>query len=303
MKWDRLRLFNVVAQAKSLTDSAALLNISQSALSRQMQSLEHEVGNRLFVRRSRGIELTSAGIQVAEAAKKLSQSIEDVNQKLISDKTIPSGKLRVYATNAFGSLWLAPRMGSFLDKYPDISLALSLRDAEPKVSPSQPHAEIRMTPIKTQDYIQIKLATFQYKIFASTHYLKTYGVPASEKELDSHKIISYGEDAQPPLDKRRLNWLLWQGKETNARSPYLEISSIYGLAKCVEAGLGIASLPGWMNEETNNLFEILKDLNGPKLDISFCYHEQMRDDPRIIALKDYLQHLIREDLSKFSNTL
>ena len=75
----------------------------------------------------------------------------------------------MYATNAFGSLWLAPRMGSFLDKYPDISLALSLRDAEPKVSPSQPHAEIRMTPIKTQDYIQIKLATFQYKIFASTH--------------------------------------------------------------------------------------------------------------------------------------
>ena len=107
-----------------------------------MQSLEHEVGNRLFVRRSRGIELTSAGIQVAEA-QKLLQSIEDVNQKLISDKTIPSGKLRVYATNAFGSLWLAPRMGSFLDKYPDISLALSLRDAEPKVSPSQPHAEIR----------------------------------------------------------------------------------------------------------------------------------------------------------------
>ena len=49
------------------------------------------MGNRLFVRRSRGIELTSAGIQVAEAAKKLSQSIEDVNQKLISDKTIPSG--------------------------------------------------------------------------------------------------------------------------------------------------------------------------------------------------------------------
>ena len=128
MKWDRLRLFNVVAQAKSLTDSAALLNISQSALSRQMQSLEHEVGNRLFVRRSRGIELTPAGIQVAEAAKKLSQSIEDVNQKLISDQTVPNGKLRVYATNAFGSLWLAPRMGAFLDKYPEISLALSLRD-------------------------------------------------------------------------------------------------------------------------------------------------------------------------------
>ena len=78
MKWDRLRLFNVVAQAKSLTDSAALLNISQSALSRQMQSLEHEVGNRLFVRRSRGIELTPAGIQVAEAANKIAPALQAV---------------------------------------------------------------------------------------------------------------------------------------------------------------------------------------------------------------------------------
>ena len=74
-----------------------------------------------------------------------------------------------------------------------------------------------MTPIKTQDYIQIKLATFQYKIFASTHYLKTYGVPQVKKSWITTRLF-YGEDAQPPLDKRRLNWLLWQGKEINART-------------------------------------------------------------------------------------
>ena len=289
MKWDRLRLFNVVAQAKSLTDSAALLNISQSALSRQMQSLEHEVGNRLFVRRSRGIELTPAGIQVAEAAKKLSQSIEDVNKKLISDKSVPNGKLRVYATNAFGSLWLAPRMGAFLDKYPEISLALSLRDAEPKVSPSQPHAEIRMTPIKTQDYIQIKLASFQYKIFASTSYLKSYGVPASEKELDNHKIISYGEDAQPPIDRHRLNWLLTIGKENKRpRKPILEVSSIYGIAKATEVGMGIASLPDWMEFEMIELTEVLSQLDGPKMSISLCFNYELRNDSRIKAFKDFM---------------
>ena len=171
MKWDRLRLFNVVAQAKSLTESAEILNLSQSALSRQMQSLEQELGNRLFVRRSRGIELTPAGIQVAESARQLSKSIEDVNQKLFSDKTKPSGKLRVYSTNAFGSLWLAPRMASFLDMYPEIEMALSLRDAEPRVTPANAHAEIRMTPMQSQDYIQIKLTSFRYRIFASTSYL------------------------------------------------------------------------------------------------------------------------------------
>ena len=298
MKWDRLRLFNVVAQAKSLTESAEILNLSQSALSRQMQSLEQELGNRLFVRRSRGIELTPAGIQVAESAKQLSKSIEDVNQKLFSDKTKPSGKLRVYSTNAFGSLWLAPRMASFLDMYPEIEMALSLRDAEPRVTPANAHAEIRMTPMQSQDYIQIKLTSFRYRIFASTSYLRMYGVPMNSKDLDKHKIIAYGEDAQPPLDRRRLNWLLWHERENTPRKPILEVSSIYGIARSVEAGLGIASLPDWMEKEMKNLFEVLLNLSGPKLEIYLCYHEQMRDDPRITVLKEYLQGLSKKEFSR-----
>ena len=298
MKWDRLRLFNVVAQAKSLTESAEILNLSQSALSRQMQSLEQELGNRLFVRRSRGIELTPAGIQVAESARQLSKSIEDVNQKLFSDKTKPSGKLRVYSTNAFGSLWLAPRMASFLDMYPEIEMALSLRDAEPRVTPANAHAEIRMTPMQSQDYIQIKLTSFRYRIFASTSYLRMYGVPMNSKDLDKHKIIAYGEDAQPPLDRRRLNWLLWHERENTPRKPTLEVSSIYGIARSVEAGLGIASLPDWMEKEMKNLFEVLLNLSGPKLEIYLCYHEQMRDDPRITVLKEYLHGLSKKEFSR-----
>ena len=301
MKWDRLRLFNVVAQAKSLTESAEILNLSQSALSRQMQSLEQELGNRLFVRRSRGIELTPAGIQVAESARQLSKSIEDVNQKLFSDKSKPSGKLRVYSTNAFGSLWLAPRMTSFLDKYPEIEMALSLRDAEPRVTPANAHAEIRMTPMQSQDYIQIKLTSFRYRIFASTSYLRMYGVPMSSKDLDKHKLIAYGEDAQPPLDRRRLNWLLWHERENTPRKPVLEVSSIYGIARSVEAGIGIASLPDWMEKEMKNLFEILLNLSGPKLEIYLCYHEQMRDDPRINVLKEHLQGLSKREFSRLYN--
>ena len=57
----------------------------------------------------------------------------------------------------------------------------------------------------------------------------------------------------------------------------------------------------WMNDETNNLFEVLKDLNGPTLDITFCYHEHMREDPRINTLKEYLQNLIKDENNKFTN--
>tara|TARA_B100000131_G_scaffold284999_1_gene293980 strand:+ start:966 stop:1886 length:921 start_codon:yes stop_codon:yes gene_type:complete len=297
MKWDRLRLFFIVSQSKSLTEASSLLSISQSALSRQMQALEQEMGSRLFIRKSRGIELTPAGLKVAEASKTLSKSIDEVNNKLISDYNEPSGKLRVYATNAFGSIWLAPKMTQFMEKFPQMQLSLSLRDAEPRVTPGHAHAEIRMTPVKSQDYIQIKLSTFQYKIFASNSYLKKYGLPQNEKDLDNHKIVSYGQDAQPPLDRKRLNWLLWLGRENNPRTPIMEVSSIYAIARCVESGLGIASLPSWMEKDMRNLFEILNTLNGPSLELSLCFHEQLRNDPRIIALKQFLQLHTKLDFS------
>ena len=107
-----------------------------------------------------------------------------------------------------------------------------------------------MTPSVSQDDVQIKLANCRYKIFASDDYISKNGYPKTSSELDNHKIISYGEDAQPPLDRYRLNWLLTIGKENKRpRKPVFEVSSIYGIAKATEVGMGIASLPDWMEFE------------------------------------------------------
>ena len=105
----------------------------------------------------------------------------------------------------------------------------------------------------------------------------------------NHKIISYGEDAQPPLDRHRLNWLLTIGKENKRpRKPILEVSSIYGIAKATEVGMGIASLPDWMEFEMIELTEILSQLEGPKMSISLCFNYELRNDSRIKAFKDFM---------------
>ena len=59
MKWDRLRLFNIVAQTRNITEASYILHVSQSALSRQMKALENELGVKLFLRNSDGISLTN----------------------------------------------------------------------------------------------------------------------------------------------------------------------------------------------------------------------------------------------------
>jgi len=289
MKWDRLRLFNIVAQTRNITEASYILQMSQSALSRQMKALEHELGVKLFLRNSDGITLTKAGIRLYSSVQVLASDISKTHNQLLQDMDVPSGRLNVTATNAFGALWVAPRMSKFKIAYPEISVALSLRDSEPRVTNFNSDVEVRMTPSSSQDDVQIKLADCRYKIFASKDYLKVNGLPKTTKDLDDHKIISYGEDAQPPIDRHRLNWLLTIGKENKRpRKPIFEVSSIYGIAKATEVGMGIASLPDWMEFEMIELTEILSQLEGPKMSISLCYNYELRNDSRIKAFKDFM---------------
>ena len=289
MKWDRLRLFNIVAQTRNITEASYILQMSQSALSRQMKALEHELGVKLFLRNSDGISLTKAGNRLYSSVQVLASDISKTHNQLVEDMAVRSGRLNVTDTTAFGALWVAPRMSKFKIAYPEISVALSLRDSEPRVTNFNSDVEVRMTPSSSQDDVQIKLADCRYKIFASKDYLKVNGLPKTTKDLDDHKIISYGEDAQPPIDRHRLNWLLTIGKENKRpRKPILEVSSIYGIAKATEVGMGIASLPDWMEFEMIELIEILPQLEGPKMSISLCYNYELRNDSRIKAFKDFM---------------
>ena len=289
MKWDRLRLFNIVAQTRNVTEASYILHISQSALSRQMKSLESELGVKLFSRNSDGISLTKAGLKLSASVDVLAAEINKTHNQLLEDMDVPSGRLNVTATNAFGALWVAPRMSKFKDLFPDILVALNLRDSEPRVINFTSDIEVRMTPSFSQDDIQIKLADCRYKIFASDKYINTNGFPKTSADLDNHKIISYGEEAQPPIDRHRLNWLLTIGKENKRpRKPVLEVSSIYGIAKATEVGMGIASLPDWMEFEMIALTEILPQLKGLEMSISLCFKSELRNDPRIKAFKDFM---------------
>ena len=78
-------------------------------------------------------------------------------------------------------------------------------------------------------------------------------------------------------------WLLRE-----AKTYILEVSSIYGIAKATEVGMGIASLPDWMEFEMIELTEILSQLEGPKMSISLCFNYELRNDSRIKAFKDFM---------------
>lgn len=122
-----LPVLEAAARHNSFTRAAREFGLTQSALSRRIQSLENDLGVVLFARRGRAILLTQEGARLAEAARGSLDLIEAARHDL--GATL-SGTIRIGALPSLGSCWLTPRLRSFHEKFPDIQLRIETIDAD-----------------------------------------------------------------------------------------------------------------------------------------------------------------------------
>lgn len=287
MDWDKLRIFHAVAEAGSFTHAGETLNLSQSAVSRQIANLEDSLHIALFHRHARGLKLTEQGEDLFSTAHDVFAQLAMAEARITENRERPEGPLMINTTVAFGSVWLTSRINTFVDRYPDIEVSLVLANNELDLSMREADAAIRMTAPTQPDLIQRHLMTMNYNVFASPGYLKKWGMPKKAEDLDAHRLIVYGEDARPPVEN--LNWLLTEGTPKGVvRKPALQVSNIYGIFRAVQSGVGIAALPDYMNREVGNLIEVLPELRGPSVEVYFVYPEELRESKRIVVLRDFL---------------
>ncbi len=287
LDWDKLRIFHTVAEAGSFTHAGEKLNLSQSAVSRQISALEESLRTTLFHRHARGLVLTEQGELLRRTARDVFVKLTQVQTRIAENKERAQGKLKVTTTVAFGSTWLTPRMRDFVTLYPDVDVSLVLADTELDLSMREADVAIRLAPPRQPDLIQRYLMTLRYHVYAAPEYLTSHGVPQTPEELNKHDLIVYGDDARPPAPN--LNWLLDAGADpSRPRKPILRVNSIYGIFRAVQSGLGIGALPDYMAREAGQLKEILPELRGPAIDAYFVYPEELRNTKRVVVFRDFL---------------
>ena len=296
MDWDKLRVFHAVAEAGSFTHAGELLNLSQSAVSRQISTLEESLNLPLFHRHARGLILTEQGELLYKTAREIFSKLAMTEALLTESRERPQGPLKVTTSVAFGSLWLTPRIKQFLELYPDIAVTVVLFDGELDLAMREADVAIRMMPPRQPDLIQRHLLTLRYNIYATVGYLQRFGTPTTAEDLDNHRIIVYGDDTRSVAPMPEINWLLAAGANPNRpRHPILEVNNVYAICRAVKSGLGIAALPNFLAPETDDLVQILPDLKGPKLDAYFVYPEELRHSKRITVFRDFLLQAIAEN--------
>ena len=212
MDWDKLRVFHAVAEAGSFTHAGESLNLSQSAVSRQISALEESLSVPLFHRHARGLILTEQGELLFRTAREVFAKLAMAEGLISESKDRPKGPLKITTTVAFGSIWLTPRIREFLDLYPEIQVSLVVDDSELDLSMREADVAIRMSPPRQPDLIQRHLVSVQEHIYGTTDYLKKHGMPQRPEDLEEHRIIVYGEDARPPVPG--VNWLLEVGAKS-----------------------------------------------------------------------------------------
>ena len=261
--------------------------LSQSAVSRQVSALEGELEVSLFHRHARGLILTEQGELLYRTAHEVFMKLEAARTKLTDSRERPNGELKVSTTPGIGVHWLTPRLGEFLDLYPDIHITLITTDEELDLAMREADVAIRLRQPTQPDLIQRKLFSVHFHAYASPDYLKRFGTPRTHEDLDNHRIVLLGGNGagafrQPALAARG------RPRRQGRAQPASHYQQRARPVARLPARLGIAMLPDYLVEENGGLVQLFGDAETLALDAYFVYPEELKSVARIQVFRDFL---------------
>ncbi len=297
MDWDKLRIFHAVADAGSLTHAGDKLNLSQSAVSRQVRGLEEQLNTNLFHRHARGLILTEQGELLFDATTAMTKRLDAAAARIRDSEEEVFGELRVTTTTGFGTLWLAPRLSKLYDKYPDLKVDLMLEERVLDLPMREADVAIRFKEPSQADLVRKRLMTVRMCLYATPAYLKENGTPQTMAELSNHRLICQNTNS----DQVGAGLNLIQELMLNDLRSLLTVNNYFGVLQGVLHDLGIGVLPDYVTQDSPHLIRVLPDIQSAEVPVFLAYPEELRQSQRVAAFKDFVQDEIityRKQLKK-----
>jgi LysR family transcriptional regulator, glycine cleavage system transcriptional activator len=198
-----LRAFEAVARHLNFRAASEEMALTQSAVSRQIQALEEEVGASLFLRHTRAVELTSAGAQLLMAVSQSLPRIDSAVRQIRQSAGRRTVALTTFAS--FASMWLIPRLEQFQRDNPDIDIRIDASDTSLDLEVADVDLALRYGPMATMPAHAVRLFGEQLTPVASPWLLKSVGTPKKPADLANFAFIEAGD-----AHSTHLEWLTWR---------------------------------------------------------------------------------------------
>lgn len=285
MDWDKLRIFHAVADAGSLTHAGDKLNLSQSAVSRQIRALEESLNTTLFHRHARGLILTEQGELLFDATNAMTKRLDAASARIRDSEEEVFGELRVTTTFGFGTLWLAPRLNKLYDQYPDLKVDLMLEERVLDLPMREADVAIRMKEPSQADLIRKRLMNVKMLMYASPRYLERFGTPEKMSDIEHHRLICQNTtSAQVGSAAVLVRELMTYNPQS-----LLTVNNYFGVLQGVLHDMGIGVLPDYVTEDFPELVQVFPDHDPGDVPVYLAYPEELRHSRRIQAFRDFVQ--------------
>lgn len=236
-----LWLFAKIADIGSFSKAGVALGLPKSTLSRRISRLEKQLGERLFQRTTRQLNLTEFGLKLLGHGRQIAEDIDAAVALAQHRQLQPSGVLRVSMPNDFANLVLLPLLAEFISLHPAINLEIDLSARRVDLLGEQYDMVIRMGDLPDDATLAAK-PVFQYTwgLYASEVYLALHGAPKQPDDLRQYavlQLLARQRDPRPlQLTRGDTTWSGVLPAKVTANSPEL-------LVKLALRHLGIAASP------------------------------------------------------------
>lgn len=194
-----IRVFVTVARLMSFSQAAELLLVSPAYISKRIKLLEENLGQTLFFRNARAIQLTPEGKIVLRSSELLLEELERMQGELQACREEIRGELRISCSTGFGSTYLNPFILALRADYPILGIDLTLTDRSIYIISENIDLDICIGGTISDQFIARRLARNNRVLCASPAYIQKYGQPSLPQELEQkHLCIAIKERNQAP---------------------------------------------------------------------------------------------------------
>jgi LysR family transcriptional regulator, regulator for bpeEF and oprC len=284
-----LRIFRTVAALGGFSAAAATLGLPKSSVSRAISRLERNLAIRLFQRTTRDVSLTAAGQALHERCDALLAGLDEALAFTASLADTPRGKLSISAGIGFGINVLGRHLPGFLERYPEVSVAVDLTSRNAELVSEQVDVAIRMGSLPESGLIATRLGTLTQYLCASRAYLDRNGRPESPADLVTHHLIG-----MPGPRGQARPWRLVRSGEPARVVPTLRIEVNDALTICalIGQGAGIGVLSAYLCGPAilaGKLERVLPEWSLPPLPVSLVFPSRREMSPVVRAFVDYMR--------------
>lgn len=285
MNWDFLKTLTLVAKNGSMTGAAKDMGVNYTTVFRRMESLEKEVGGKLFERGSNGYIATPLAEEILAFAYQMQDSAEQIERHIVGREFLPKGVVKITAPFNIANRYLPKALSPISNNYPDISYEILSSNDSFNLNSRVADIAIRATSSPPQHLIGRKATSIPWALFASEQFDKKYSQPPTLETLSDYPLIGATGNI---LNLPAFTWLEANfSKSIVVRSDELTAMSYYA-----ECGHGIAFLP--IDQRRKGLIELLEFPPGKVSDLWILTHPDLRKTQRVSIVAKYLFQYFNE---------